>query len=235
MSEHQLFEGFGIGEESSVSIPESFFCSLLPQVDDLAELKLTIYLFWRLSRVEGDFPCLPSQALAADPDFMAGMGPTSETAASALSVALERAVRRHTLLRALAPESEGPVELYFLNTPRGRAAVQAIASGRWRAGRLGSLDLPVERPNIYSLYEQNIGPLTPMIAELLRETEVEYPPQWIEEAVRIAVQKNARNWRYVTAILRSWKEKGRDEQDRQDSQKDGSRYRQDKYADFIDN
>lgn len=235
MSDRPPFVGFGMGEEGSVGIPESFFRVLLAEIDDLAELKLTVYLFWRLSRVEGEIPWITRQHLLADTNFMTGLAGERQPADEVLAEALDGAVRRKTILRALAPEKDGPVEVFFLNNPRGRAAVQAIEQGKWRAGRLGSADLPLERPNIYRLYEQNIGPLTPMIAEMLRDAEAEFAPEWIEEAVRIAVQKNARNWRYVTAILRSWKEKGRDEQDRQDSQKDGSRYRKDKFSDFIDN
>lgn len=235
MSELPTFRGFGIGEEPLVNIPESLFRALLADIDDLGELKLTVYLFWRLSQVEGDFPSIQREALRADEVFMRGLGSDPVTADTALDDALSSAIRRQTVLRALAPKGDGTVEVFFLNTPRGRAAVQAISRGVWRAGKAGSADLQPERPNIYRLYEQNIGPLTPIVAETLRDAEMEYSPEWIEEAVRIAVQKNARNWRYVAAILRSWKEKGRDEQDRQDSEEDSSRYRKDKFADFYDN
>ena len=75
-----------------------------------------------------------------------------------------------------------------------------------------------DRPNIFSLYEANIGPLTPMIADLLQEAEQTYPVYWIEQAMKIAVENNVRRWRYVEAILASWKERGRDEKDRRDAQ-----------------
>ena len=59
------------------------------------------------------------------------------------------------------------------------------------------------RPNIYTLYEENIGPLTALIAEELREAEETYPADWIEEAFREAVRMNKRNWKYVHAILKN--------------------------------
>jgi len=61
---------------------------------------------------------------------------------------------------------------YFLNSPRGRAAAEAFqrAIGAPRAGEAR----PIERPNIFKLYEENIGPLTPIIADMLREAEKEY-------------------------------------------------------------
>ncbi len=82
-----------------------------------------------------------------------------------------------------------------------------------------------ESVNIFRLYEENIGPLTPMIADTLRDAEESYPAQWIEEAIRLAVENNARSWRYVDAILSRWQEKGKDErEDRRDTEKARRRY-----------
>ena len=70
--------------------------------------------------------------------------------------------------------------------------------------------IAVERPNIFQLYEQNIGLLQPIIAEQLQEAEDTYPAEWIEEAFTIAAEQNVRNWRYVRAILDRWLAEGRD-------------------------
>jgi DnaD/phage-associated family protein len=64
--------------------------------------------------------------------------------------------------------------------------------------------------NIYELYEQEIGIITPKTADLLKEAEQEYPAPWIAEAIGIAVERNARNWRYCEAILKRWKAEGKD-------------------------
>ena len=132
------------------------------------------------------------------------------------------------LLRAdLLLETEE--DLYFVNTPRGRAAIQAIEQGRWRPSgdEQMPIELALERPNIFRLYEENIGPLTPLIGDMLKEAEVEYPEEWVQDAFRIAVETNKRNWRYIQAILRRWQEEGRHErkqQDRRDTEKDRRRY-----------
>ena len=117
--------------------------------------------------------------------------------------------------------------LYFINSSRGRAAVQAIQDGQWRPNEEPRipLNLSLERSNIYQLYEEHIGPLSPMIAEALKEAEETYPYSWIEEAVRIAVERNKRNWRYVAAILERWQQEGRDERtNRRDPEEDRRRY-----------
>jgi DnaD/phage-associated family protein len=64
--------------------------------------------------------------------------------------------------------------------------------------------------NIFDLYEQNIGMIGPMIAEELKEAEKLYPPQWIEEAFKIAVTLNKRSWRYIARILERWASEGKD-------------------------
>ncbi len=66
-----------------------------------------------------------------------------------------------------------------------------------------------ERPNIYALYEDNIGLLSPMIAEQLREAEQMYPAEWIADAFKEAVSLNKRSWRYIARILETWEREGR--------------------------
>jgi DnaD/phage-associated family protein len=134
------------------------------------------------------------------------------------------------------PSEDKPQILYFINSPRGRAAINAIENGEWRP--TGDSQRPVEvvaQPNIYRLYEENIGPLTPLIADALREAEATYPLQWIEDAIRISVENNVRNWRYTAAILERWQIEGRDERkDRQDTQKARRRYVEGEYSDYIE-
>ena len=230
------FSGFPEGKVHLVPVPAQFFADLLPQIDHLGELKLSLYLFWRLDRMEGAFRYLRRNDFAADQVFMRGLSEVSDAADLALDEALKRAVERGTLLEAKLNLEAGEETLYFLNSPKGRAGVQAIERGDWRP----SLDpevpveLVMEAPNIFRLYEENIGPLTPMIAEALRDAEDTYPTQWINDAVRIAVENNARNWRYVVAILERWKQEGRDERkDRRDTEKDRRRYIEGEFSDYI--
>jgi DnaD/phage-associated family protein len=67
----------------------------------------------------------------------------------------------------------------------------------------------IDRPNIFALYEQNIGLLTPLIAEDLKDAISHYPEEWIEAAFREALQHNKRKWSYISAILRRWETEGR--------------------------
>jgi DnaD/phage-associated family protein len=66
-----------------------------------------------------------------------------------------------------------------------------------------------DRPNIFSLYENNIGVLTPMIGEQLIEIEQQYPEGWFEDAVKIACESNARKLSYIKGILKRWATDGK--------------------------
>ena len=74
-----------------------------------------------------------------------------------------------------------------------------------------------ERPNLFKLYEDNIGPLTPMVADLLQEDAREFPAEWFADAIKEALSHNARKWSYVRAILKNWKENGREKTNEKDS------------------
>jgi DNA replication protein len=226
------FQGF-TDKETFTQIPDLFFRQLLNEIVDADELKVTLYAIWRIEHMEVHVRFLRKEdfaALVADP-----------------APALEKAAARGTLIRALpratsrgvrkdnVPEG-GAAALYFLNSPRGRAAAEAFAKGQWSPGAaLPRGAPPPERPNIFKLYEENIGPLTPLIADALKDAEQTYPPDWVAEALEIAVLKNKRNWKYVEAILKRWKVEGHaKKQARRDSQEDGRRYVEGEYADFVE-
>jgi DnaD/phage-associated family protein len=91
----------------------------------------------------------------------------------------------------------------------GQAHSRGLGSGEARPLYHHRLSVEVERPNIYTLYEQNIGLLLPLVAEELREAEEQYPWEWVEAAFREAVQQNKRKWSYIRAILKRWEIEGK--------------------------
>ena len=214
------FKGF-TDSESLTQFPDSFFHHLLNEIEDIAELKVTLYLLWRIENMEGGLDAL------CEPDLHPkDLG----LSADEIMRGLEKAVQRGSILRA-----HNDAEMfYFLNSPRGRVAAEAFAKGQ----RIESTKIlsaaPVHRPNIFKLYEENIGPLTPLIADTLKEAEELYPEDWIIDAIRIALANNVRRWVYISAILRDWKERGRDERKiRQGSDENFSKYTKGKYAEYF--
>lgn len=230
------FSGFPDGRLKTIALPTLFFSELLPIIDDLAELRVTLYAFWALHRKDGRVRYLRRQDFLQDDLLLESLGRPRRAAEAVLDDALERTIARGTLLHISVEGAEGLHDLYFMNTERGRAAVEGITRGEWRptADSDQPVTLSVERPNVFVLYEQNIGPLTPIIAEHLRDAEQDYPVAWIEEAIEIAVSNNARKWSYISRILERWKAEGKhDATSGGDSARDRRRYIEGKYGDII--
>ena len=231
------FEGFPSGKVNFTKIPSPFFRDLLPQIDNLQELKVTLYGLWQVTRLEGKVRYLREDDFTSDPLFMEGMGDTPEAAREAVEAGLSRAVARGTLMRVDVEHQGQPLAVFFFNSPKGRAAAEAAQKEDWQppSREAPSATLDIEQPNIYQLYEENIGPITPLVADLLRDAEELYPESWIEHAFQIAVENNVRKWKYIEAILRSWQEEGRDERrDQRYSEKSRREYLEDEFADFIE-
>lgn len=240
------FIGFPDVRMKPVIVPDFFFTDLLPLIDDLAELKLTLHCFWLLNEQEGQLKYLRGADLRADEVLLRSLTLDNElrTPAQALADALERATARGTLLKLEIESGEhdsGVEDWYFINTVKGRQTLALVRQGKLEELRNvlpEEARLKVERPNIFALYEQNIGLLTPLIADQLRDMEKSYPPEWIDEAFTIAVAGNKRALRYIQAILKRWETEGKDERTHEargrDSEADLRRkYIPDEYSDII--
>ncbi len=226
-----VFKGFSSRENESVPIPAAFFTDLLPSIDHLGELRISLYAFWNLNRQLKEPRYLALSDLLKDVHLMQSFGNTRNEQEQNLGNALDRACLRGTLLETKLDSDT----YYFVNSPKGRAAREGLIDEKWRPNEEDRFQvrLTPQRPNIFTLYEQNIGPLTPLLSETLQEAEDTYPAEWIEDAIKIAVTRNARHWRFVDAILRSWKEKGRDGTDRKTSKEGRKRDIEGDYADYI--
>jgi DNA replication protein len=232
------FSGFPAGKVRFTSIPNLFFSELLPAIDNLAELKVTLHIFWLLSQKKGYPRYVSFKELSGDEALLGGLKSLGQGTGESLREGLKRAVARGTLLRVAVEQDGKRDDIYFMNTDQGRQAVEKIRGGQLEVGVTvlpAEPPLEAERPNIFVLYEQNIGLLQPMIAEQLKDAEQTYPAEWIEEAFQIAVEQNKRNWAYVRAILERWATEGKDDgKDKRDSRKDRRRYIEGKYAEYIE-
>ena len=200
-----------VDDKEPVALPASFFSDLLPVIDDLAELKVTIFAKAALQQKEGDYRFLRFDEFADDASLINGLRVVNESSSALelLSIALEKAIARGTLLMVEAEISGETRRFYTSSDKDGSALRQRIQNGEWRPTSEGEIEILPSRPSIYGLYEDNIGVLTPMIVESLKDAEATYPPGWIEEAMRLAVDGNKRNWRYIRAILERWQQEGR--------------------------
>lgn len=207
----QGFNGFPPGKTALIAVPSQFFSELLPLIDHLGELKVTLYCFWALQQQEGDYRYVRLHEMVNDQVLLASFNVPEIQQKQALQDGLERAVTRGTLLHVTVQLQNETQNIYFMNTVNGRNAIRAIEKGDWLpGGNKRPIELIIERPNIFVLYEQNIGSITPYIADQLRSAETDYPQVWLIEALYIAVERNIRNWRYINGILERWHREGKE-------------------------
>ena len=199
-------EAYGFKQDSglALNLPADFantLCSSDCQKDCVI---LLLTVFQLLEKQERPTRILDAYLLAD------AVKPAFSGSVDRYEIALAEALETQLLLAY--SEFHHPGQHYLIPaTPAGVKLYNALISGEIRIRDVDQA-LPVSlhpKVNIYELYEQNIGVLTPMIADLLKLDEAEYPHEWIVEAIDEAVQHNVRNWKYVSAILKNWKDNGR--------------------------
>jgi DnaD/phage-associated family protein len=208
------FSGIPAGRLTFTPVPNVVFSELLPLMDDTAQLKVTLHIFFMLSQKKSSPRYVTFEELRGDTTLMRSLDFKSEN----LKRGLEKAVACGALLQA---EADG-VDWFFFNTAESLRALARLENGEWRpAADVRVLrDEAQETPNIYKLYEQHIGALTPIVADELKEAEQEYPPDVILDAFRSAAENNKRSWRYVNKILLDWTRSNSHEKTRRPSSRE---------------
>ena len=197
----------------ATTIPSLFFAQVMPRIEQPEELAVSAYLFYAVS--QSDRTRRPRyvtrRELAADAGLLKTLaGLCGESDHEALETGLQLAVRRRIIIRAVAASDNGTEELFAVNTPSNRRSLEALTGRVIDAGEPLPAATGVRLPNIFALYEENIGTITPLVAEELQEAEKHYPAAWVEAAFKEAVTNNKRSWRYVEKILGRWQTEGPD-------------------------
>jgi len=232
----EQFKGFPAKMEFT-PIPSLFFSRLLPQISDVAELKTTLHVLAMLYRKRGYPRFVTYRELLGNASLMSSLSGIAKPSDEVLHSALEMATERGALIHMVLDRDGVPEDIYFLNTESDRQIVAKIQNGEFRLSGLKAGEqtyVEEERPDIFTLYEQNIGMLTPMIAEELREAEKLYPEIWIRDAIKEAVSRNKRNWKYIVRILERWSAEGKSDGTYQRySKTDPDKYIKGKYGHIV--
>ena len=191
-------------------VPNLFFARLLPDIERAEELLVTLYIFYiqGLQRRSPFF--VTGSELAADGTLVRALANHCGEGGEALGRGLALATERGSLLRVEVKGDGRTEEAYLPATPYNRRVAERLAETELRLGEPLPPAAPTPPPNIFALYEENIGAITPLIADQLKDAEERYPAQWIEAAFREAVSLNKRSWRYIEAILRRYEAEGPD-------------------------
>lgn len=195
-----------------VPVPKPLLGSLLEQIDDLAELKCTLRVVSLLSEKRGYPRFLALREIQSDENLARALPDSGkDRSPDIIEKALGRAVKRGTLSFVVLGSGRKRQPVFGLNTESDRAALARLANKppQDASTEYEPVGPPAERPNIFEMYEQNIGLLSPIISDQLREAEAMYHEDWIADAFGEAVSNNKRSWRYISTILERWDRGGR--------------------------
>ena len=209
MSGDAPFEGFpGIGK--ATPIPNAFFSAVLPAMREPGALLAFLWVARLVQEQQGEARCLSADQVWALPDAASTFEALAE-GRDGLDRGLAACVELGALL-ALDLAGAGRQEtVYFVNNPASRRAVARARGGdlELRPGAIAYEPQPARRPNIFHLYEEHVGTITPLVAERLLAAAEEYPHQLVESAFREAAERNIRNWKYIERMLQNWSEGNR--------------------------
>jgi DNA replication protein len=201
----------------TITIPLWFLEETAPTIREISELQVMLAVF-RLQDGSADHsePVAESQLRSdrALRDALRLEG-ASRAPDDQITRGLELAVARDSLLAFSVQEQSGSEHRWFLiATPANRLKLEHYRTGQQELPQVVDVQSSITsveraRPGIFQLYEQNIGLVTPIIADRLVEALELYPQSWIEDAIEAAVSYNKRSWRYVQRILETWATEGR--------------------------
>lgn len=203
------FQGFP-GMAKATAIPNLFFATVLPRMKEPGEVLAFLWASRLVQEQRGEARYVTAAKVWSEPGAAA-----SFEACGGGRAGLERgldACARLAALLALRLTGGGRDEtVYFVNNPQSRRAVARARAGELRLEPETTVHEVAfeQRPDIFRIYEEHIGTLTPFVAERLLEAAERYPDHWIVDAFREAAELNARNWRYVERILENWDREGR--------------------------
>lgn len=242
------FKGFP-AKTQYYALPRIFFSGLLNDITDMLELKVTLFTLAALYQKPSYPRYVTFKELLADVSLRQCLKSAGGKEEDVLRETLMTMDERGTVIRLAAAKDGVPEDIYLLNSESEREAAKNIKSGKLtlsalKAGKQaggGSDELPEEvggeLPDIFTLYEENIGMLTPIIADGLKEAEAHYPKDWIAAAISEAAVGNKRNWRYILAVLEHWSAEGKnnDGTHQRNSEKgqDPDKYLRGKYGHIV--
>jgi DNA replication protein len=193
-------------------VPNILFSAVFPLIADITELKVLLHVFEILYTQKGRYRFISFTEMLNYANLFSSLKTSHR---ETLRKVLEDLTQKGVLLRLVIAQDNDAQDLYFINTGANQLVIQKVRNGELilpglEEGHVAPLD--THQPlDIFTLYEQNIGMLTPLIADELREAEKQYPKSWIQDAIREAVSLNKRNWRYIAGILEHWLSEGKDD------------------------
>ena len=196
--------------QAVIPVPVQFFSEILLDIEDEAELRVALYIWYAITRKVGGQRFVLESDIRNDPllmNWFIHKGGTEK-----LSSSINLTQKRGLFIRAELPNND------FVLLPNDEAGQRLLNRFIMESEVLHDQTQPTKPSRNQSLstrspvaikYEQEIGIITPSIASTLQDSESRYPMDWILDAISVAAESNARSWRYIQTVLENWHKNGR--------------------------
>lgn len=200
------FAGFPGRGARYTAVPDLFFSRLLGEIEDAAELRALLFVFWRLRGKQGDGHFVTLSELAGIPAVLGAFGTTVDGARGALRTALESGARRGTLIEVVVAAEGVSEQVYFLNTPADAERARRVREGdlRLRFGPRRVAELPRRPRRYHALWEARLGLLTPDLARQLDAAVAQHGEARVLQVIEAAADSAERPWSYLRSSLERW-------------------------------
>ena len=191
--------------------PNIVFGKLLNEIEHVNDLKFILRIIWMINQVKRVPKYITIKEITSDKILYPIIYKESvkETETACISM-IQKASLSELLICHQINENGAPNTIVALNTSRNKTMLFKIQQiDQSESVFQATVDIAEERPNIFKLYEDNIGILNPIIADELKIAEKTYPHDWVSSAFKEAVLRNKRSWKYIKTILENWYREGK--------------------------
>jgi DnaD/phage-associated family protein len=205
---------------SEIPVPREFLTERIAQIDDATELHVTLAVF-RLAADSGSMPPAVSEETVLRDSVLARTFPADRRSSKLfqrIRRGLQYATARESIVQVVLTVDAHEQRWYVPASTPYREALDVVLTepGAWPVAGTDAT-VVATAPSVFSLYEKNIGMLTPLLTDQIETAMELYPLAWIEDAIGEAVSYNKRNWRYVQRVLENWSVNGRGERGMNDA------------------